>query len=70
MEKFLDNATLAQVERVRIIHGHGMGVLKKAVADLLKHSPHVETYYIAPPEERSGIDHCGSEVIAGMTDWL
>jgi DNA mismatch repair protein MutS2 len=51
VEKFLDNATLAQVERVRIIHGHGMGVLKKAVADLLKHSPHVEKYYVAPPEE-------------------
>ena len=33
VEKFLDNATLAQVERVRIIHGHGMGVLKKAVAE-------------------------------------
>ncbi len=51
VEKFLDNATLAQVERVRIIHGHGMGVLKKAVADLLKHSPHVERFYVAPPEE-------------------
>ncbi len=51
VEKFLDNATLAQVERVRIIHGHGMGVLKKAVGDLLKHSPHVESYYVAPPEE-------------------
>lgn len=51
VEKFLDNATLAQVERVRIIHGHGMGVLKKAVADLLKHSPHVEKFYVAPPEE-------------------
>lgn len=51
VEKFLDNATLAQVEKVRIIHGHGMGVLKKAVADLLKHSPHVESFYVAPPEE-------------------
>ncbi len=51
VEKFLDSATLAQVERVRIIHGHGMGVLKKAVADVLKHSPHVEKYYVAPPEE-------------------
>ena len=51
VEKFLDNATLAQVEKVRIIHGHGMGVLKKAVADLLKSSPHVERFYVAPPEE-------------------
>jgi DNA mismatch repair protein MutS2 len=51
VEKFLDSATLAQVERVRIVHGHGMGILKKAVADVLKHSPHVEKFYVAPPEE-------------------
>jgi DNA mismatch repair protein MutS2 len=51
VEKFLDSATLAQVERVRIVHGHGMGILKKAIADVLKHSPHVEKYYVAPPEE-------------------
>ncbi len=51
MEKFLDSATLAQVERVRIVHGHGMGILKKAVADVLKNSPYVEKFYVAPPEE-------------------
>jgi DNA mismatch repair protein MutS2 len=51
VEKFLDSATLAQVERVRIVHGHGMGILKKAVAELLKQSPHVEKFYVAPPEE-------------------
>jgi DNA mismatch repair protein MutS2 len=51
VEKFLDSATLAQVERVRIVHGHGMGVLKKAVADVLKNSPYVEKFYAAPPEE-------------------
>jgi DNA mismatch repair protein MutS2 len=51
IEKFLDSATLAQVERVRIVHGHGMGILKKAVADVLKNSPYVEKFYLAPPEE-------------------
>jgi DNA mismatch repair protein MutS2 len=51
VEKFLDSATLAQVERVRIVHGHGMGILKKAVADVLKNSPYVEKFYVAPPEE-------------------
>jgi DNA mismatch repair protein MutS2 len=51
VEKFLDNAALAQVERIRIIHGHGMGILKRAIADLLKDNPHVEKFYIAPPEE-------------------
>src|ERR1051325_5854733 len=51
VDKMLDSAALAQVERVRIIHGHGMGILKKAIADLLKQNPHVEKFYSAPPEE-------------------
>jgi len=51
VDKLLDSAALAQVERVRIIHGHGMGILKRAIADLLKENPHVEKFYIAPPEE-------------------
>jgi len=42
---------LAQVDRVRIVHGHGMGILKRAVAELLKESPHVAKFYLAPPEE-------------------
>jgi len=51
VEKFLDTAALAQVDRVRIVHGHGMGILKRAVAELLKESPHVAKFYLAPPEE-------------------
>ena len=51
VDKLLDSAALAGVERVRIIHGHGMGILKRAVADLLARHPHVEKSYVAPPEE-------------------
>lgn len=51
LDKFLDNAALAQVDRIRVVHGHGMGVLKKAVAELLGGNPHVAKYYVAPPEE-------------------
>jgi DNA mismatch repair protein MutS2 len=51
VDKFLDTAALAQVERVRIVHGHGMGILKKAIAELLQHNPHVAKFYVAPPEE-------------------
>jgi len=51
VDKMLDSAALAQVERVRIIHGHGMGILKRAVADLLKDNPHVAKFYAAGPEE-------------------
>ena len=51
VDKFLDNAVLASVDRVRIIHGHGMGVLKRAVAELLAESPQVEKFYPASPAE-------------------
>jgi DNA mismatch repair protein MutS2 len=51
VDKFLDSAALASVNRVRIIHGHGMGVLKKAVGDFLAHNPHVSRFYPAPQAE-------------------
>ena len=51
VEKFLDTAALAQADRVRIVHGHGMGILRRAVAELLKENPHVAKFYAAPPEE-------------------
>ena len=51
VDKMLDSAALAQVDRVRIVHGHGMGILKRAIADLLKDNPHVEKFYLAPPEQ-------------------
>jgi DNA mismatch repair protein MutS2 len=36
---------------VRIVHGHGMGVLKKAIAELLAKSPYVAKFYQAPQSE-------------------
>lgn len=51
VDKFLDSAALASVNRVRIIHGHGMGVLKKAVNEFLGSSPHVSRFYPAPQAE-------------------
>lgn len=51
LDKFLDSATLASVDRVRIVHGHGMGVLKRAVAEFLGTNAHVARFYPAPPSE-------------------
>ncbi len=51
VDKFLDSAALAQVDRVRIVHGHGMGILKRAISDLLAHNPHVEKFYSATASE-------------------
>ncbi|MGO9097469.1 MAG: endonuclease MutS2 [Bryobacteraceae bacterium] len=51
VDKFLDSAVLGSVNRVRIVHGHGMGVLKKVVAELLAEHPSVAKFYAAPQSE-------------------
>jgi DNA mismatch repair protein MutS2 len=43
VESFLDRAFLAGLPRVRIVHGTGMGVLRRAIRALLTNHPHVAT---------------------------
>ena len=50
-DKFLDAAYLNGLARVRIIHGHGTGALRRAIADFLRSHAHVETYAPAPPDQ-------------------
>ncbi len=47
VDKFIDSAALASVNRVRIVHGHGMGILKRAVSEHLGGNPHVSRFYQA-----------------------
>jgi DNA mismatch repair protein MutS2 len=42
IERFIDRASLASVDRIRIVHGHGMGVLKRMVAEMLGKHPLVD----------------------------
>jgi DNA mismatch repair protein MutS2 len=51
VDQFLDRAVMATASRVRIVHGHGMGILKKVLWELLAQNPHVEKYYPAPQQE-------------------
>jgi DNA mismatch repair protein MutS2 len=39
VDKFLDDAALAHISRVRIIHGHGTGALRKGLGEFLKAHP-------------------------------
>jgi DNA mismatch repair protein MutS2 len=48
VDKFLDEAYLAGAESVRIVHGHGKGALRRAVAELLSGHPHVQKFNQAP----------------------
>ena len=54
VEKFVDHAFLAGLPRVRIVHGSGMGILRKALRQLLKQHPHVASVIEAPQNEGGG----------------
>ena len=51
VDQFLDRAVMATASRVRIVHGHGMGILRKAIWELLGRHPHVAKFYQAPQQE-------------------
>jgi DNA mismatch repair protein MutS2 len=51
VDKFLDQAFLGGRSRLRIIHGHGKGILRKTLHEMFSHHPQVEKFYLAPPQE-------------------
>ena len=53
VEKFVDRAFLAGMPRVRVVHGSGMGILRKALRQFLKSHPHVATVS-EPPQNEGG----------------
>jgi DNA mismatch repair protein MutS2 len=51
VEQYLDRAFLAGLPRVRIVHGMGMGILRKALRALMERHPHVALVAEAGPSE-------------------
>jgi DNA mismatch repair protein MutS2 len=51
VDKFLDEASLASLSQVRIIHGHGTGALRRVISEMLKDHPHVARFTAAPQEQ-------------------
>src|ERR1700722_13152735 len=51
LEKYLDHAFLAGLPRVRVIHGHGAGILRRGVREFLNSHPHVAGIEEAPQNE-------------------
>lgn len=43
-DKYLDEAYLAGLGEVSLIHGKGTGILRKAISDMLKAHPHVKNF--------------------------
>ncbi len=52
VEKFVDRAFMAGLPQVRVVHGSGMGILRKALRQYLKTHPHVES--VKEPEQNEG----------------
>ncbi|MGZ4787075.1 MAG: endonuclease MutS2 [Terriglobales bacterium] len=54
VEKFVDRAFLAGLPRIRIVHGSGMGILRKAIRQYLQKHPHVANVAEPPQNEGGG----------------
>ena len=51
IDRFLDEAYLSALPRVRIIHGFGTGALKNFVHHFLKGHPHIARFAFAPSDQ-------------------
>ncbi len=51
VDKFLDEAVMNSLGQVRVVHGHGTGALRRAVAELLNDHPHVARFTTAPQDQ-------------------
>ena len=54
VEKFLDESTVTDITELRIVHGHGTGQLRRAIAEFLKSHPLVARYETAPQNQGGG----------------
>jgi DNA mismatch repair protein MutS2 len=54
LEKFLDESTVTDQQVLRIIHGHGTGQLRRAVAEFLKEHPLVARFQTAKMDQGGG----------------
>ncbi len=60
LEKYLDDATVAGLEQVTVIHGVGTGVLKTGLQDVLKKNKHVKK------KRQGGYGEGGDATVAGL----
>ena len=51
--RFVDRAFLAGLPRIRIVHGTGMGILRRTLRDFLRSHPHVASV-TEPPQNQGG----------------
>lgn len=54
VEKYMDQAIVDEQRQLRVIHGHGTGQLRRAIAGFLGHHPQVATFALASPDHGGG----------------
>jgi DNA mismatch repair protein MutS2 len=54
LEKFLDESMVTDIAELRIVHGHGTGQLRRAIAQFLKDHPLVASVETAPQNQGGG----------------
>jgi DNA mismatch repair protein MutS2 len=54
LEKFLDDSTVTDIREIRVVHGHGTGQLRRAIAAFLKEHPLVARFEPAPQNQGGG----------------
>ena len=47
LEKYLDDAMIAGLESVRVVHGKGTGALRKGIHEYLRRQSYVKSYKLA-----------------------
>jgi DNA mismatch repair protein MutS2 len=52
--RFLDEAVVAELRTLRIIHGYGTGALRRSIAELLRAHPFVSNFHPAQDNQGGG----------------
>ena len=64
IDKFLDDASLAKLQTVRIVHGKGTGKLREGIHKFLKTNPHVKSFRLRNIwRRRNGSNSCHFEIM-------
>ncbi len=51
LTSFSIEASMASLVKCELVHGHGTGALRRAIAELLKDHPHVARFTAAPQDQ-------------------
>lgn len=54
LEKFIDNAYISGIDKIKIIHGSGKGRLKEFIHNYLKTDKRIKKFYLGDIRERGG----------------